>query len=581
MLITDASIVARIRFGLAVLALSVAQVAQAADRPAVRAPHGMVASSSMLASHVGAEILRAGGNAVDAAVATALALAVTHPSAGNLGGGGFMVIRMADGRSEAIDYRETAPAAASRTMYLDDHGEVVRDASTVGYRAVGVPGTVAGLALAIKRFGTLPWAKVVEPARVLAAEGFPIGRDLAQQLASQESRFKPFPETWRIFNRSGHPFTPGETFRQPELATTLGRIESQGPSEFYEGKTAQLIVADMQAHKGLITLDDLRTYHPAERQLLRGTYRGYEVLTMPPPSSGGATLLQMLNVLEGFDLRSLGLGSSAADDLVVEAMRRAFADRAVFFGDPDFGAVPVGALTSKSYAAKQRATIDPAHATPSASIDLHRPSPTESNHTTHFSVVDAAGNAVSNTFTLNLGFGSAATVTGAGFLLNNEMDDFTAKPGVPNAFGLIQGEANAIAPRKRPLSSMTPTIVLKDGRLAMVLGSPGGPTIINSVLEVLVGVIDFGLEPQAAVDYPRFHHQWMPDLVFYEPNGLSPDTQAALAAKGQHLAPTSEFMKKSPYPYLGDVEMVVIDPGSGDRLGASDPRWGDSGSEGY
>ena len=485
-----------IYLGFAVLS----SIARAAERPAVRAPHGMVASSSDLASRVGAEILRGGGNAVDAAVATALALAVTHPSAGNLGGGGFMVIRMADGRSTAIDYRETAPAAASRTLYLDAKGEVIPEASTIGYRAVGVPGTVAGLALALQRYGTLPWVKVVEPARHLADEGFLLSRDLADQLAGQEEKFRAFPESRRIFNRDGRLYREGERLKQPELAATLRRLAKDGPREFYEGETSRRIDADMKAHGGLISLEDLRTYRPAERPLLRGTYRGYEVLTMPPPSSGGATLLQMLNVLEGFDLAALGPGSSAADHLEVEAMRRAFADRALFFGDPDFGAVPVAPLISKGYAKQQRSTIDRAHATPSASIAANRPPPQESNHTTHFSVIDAAGNAVSNTFTLNLGFGSGAVVTGAGFLLNDEMDDFTSKPGVPNAFGLIQGEANAIAPHKRPLSSMTPTVVLKDGQLWAVLGSPGGPTIINSVLEVLLATIDFGMEPQAAVD---------------------------------------------------------------------------------
>ena len=566
-----------IYLGFAVLS----SIARAAERPAVRAPHGMVASSSDLASRVGAEILRGGGNAVDAAVATALALAVTHPSAGNLGGGGFMVIRMADGRSTAIDYRETAPAAASRTLYLDAKGEVIPEASTIGYRAVGVPGTVAGLALALQRYGTLPWVKVVEPARHLADEGFLLSRDLADQLAGQEEKFRAFPESRRIFNRDGRLYREGERLKQPELAATLRRLAKDGPREFYEGETSRRIDADMKAHGGLISLEDLRTYRPAERPLLRGTYRGYEVLTMPPPSSGGATLLQMLNVLEGFDLAALGPGSSAADHLEVEAMRRAFADRALFFGDPDFGAVPVAPLISKGYAKQQRSTIDRAHATPSASIAANRPPPQESNHTTHFSVIDAAGNAVSNTFTLNLGFGSGAVVTGAGFLLNDEMDDFTSKPGVPNAFGLIQGEANAIAPHKRPLSSMTPTVVLKDGQLWAVLGSPGGPTIINSVLEVLLATIDFGMEPQAAVDFPRIHHQWMPDVVFIEPDGRSADSQAALSARGQHVASTRDFMKKTPYPYLGDVEAVFIDPQTHERLGVSDPRGGDSGSEGY
>jgi gamma-glutamyltranspeptidase/glutathione hydrolase len=562
----------------ALLCFAVALLAAPASglsRPAVRGAHGMVASSSDLASEAGVQILKRGGNAVDAAVAVALALAVTHPSAGNLGGGGFMVVRMADGRETAIDYRETAPLAATQKMYLDEAGNVVPEASTVGYRGVGVPGTVAGLALALQKYGTMKWSVVVQPALELARRGFVLSKPLADDLRAQEPRFAKFAESHRIFNRSGRPYAEGERFMQPELAQTLGRLARGGPREFYEGKTAELLVRDMVAHGGLITRADLTGYRAIERKLLHGRYRGYEVLTMPPPSSGGATLLQELNILEGYELQKLPQGSAASLHLELEAMRRAFADRALFFGDPDFVQIPLEALTSRAYAARQRANIDPLKATPSSTIAANRPAPTESDHTTHFTIVDAAGNAVSNTFTLNLAFGSGATVTGAGFLLNDEMDDFTSKPGTPNAFGLIQGEANAIAPRKRPLSSMTPTLLLKDGKLVLALGSPGGPTIINTVLQVLLDVVDFHMELQAAVDAPRVHQQWMPDLVMADRGGLNADTQAALAAMGYAFLPPEKPV------VLGDVEAVMIEPGTSVRLGASDPRGGDSRAVGY
>ena len=553
--------------------LAPASVLAAANDP-VRAPHGMVASSSGEASEAGVEILKSGGNAVDAAVAVALALAVTHPSAGNLGGGGFMLVRMADGRATTIDYREVAPKAASRTMYLDPQGNVIPDLSINGYRAVGVPGTVAGLELALKKYGTRSWAQVSAPAIRLAKKGFVLSKALADELREEAPRFAPFPESRHIWNRDGKFYEEGERFTQPELAKTLERLSKAGPRDFYTGQIASLIDADMKRGGGLVTQDDLAAYTPKEREPLHGTYRGFDVLTMPPPSSGGATLLQELNILELDDLTKLGANGSQADHLIIEAMRRAFADRALYFGDPDFVNVPVAALTSKAYAAKQHATIVADKATPSSAFDMNRKPPVESPHTTHFTVVDAKGNVVSNTFTLNMGFGSGATVEGAGFLLNDEMDDFTSKPGVPNGFGLIQGEANAIAPGKRPLSSMTPTVLLKDGRPYLVLGSPGGPTIINTVLQVILGVVDFHRDVEAAVAAPRLHQQWMPDIVFDEIDGMSPDTERALTSMGYVL-------KQSPWGTMGDCEAVMIEPGTEMRLGASDPRGSDARAVGY
>jgi gamma-glutamyltranspeptidase / glutathione hydrolase len=532
----------------------------------VRARRGMVASSDEIASKVGAEILKRGGNAVDAAVAVGLALAVTWPGAGNIGGGGFMLIRMADGTTTAVDYRERAPAKAHRGIYLDQRGEVLPDASTVGYRAVGVPGTVAGLALALEKYGTMKWRDVVEPARALAAEGFTVSHALAESLRRQDELLGRFPESRRIFLRGGKHYGDGETFPQPEMAETLARLQKDGPREFYEGRTARLISEDVRANGGLISLDDLKNYRAVERRPLRGNYRGYEIITMPPPSSGGAVLIEMLNVLERYDLAAMGHNSSAKYHLLIEVMRRAFADRAEFFGDPDFVKVPVERLTSKGYAAELAKSINVSRATPSARVRRGRPTGHEPRQTTHYSVVDAAGNMVSNTYTLNGEYGSGVTVRGAGFLLNNEMDDFTAKPGSPNKFGLIQGEANAIAPGKRPLSSMTPTVVLKDGRPFLVVGTEGGPTIITQVLQVLINVIDHEMNLQQAVNAPRLHHQWLPDVVKYEPYGVAPEVMAALKRKGHRF----ELHADSPYP--GDVEGIMIEPGTAMRLGASDPR---------
>ena len=541
-------------------------IQKAASREPARARQGMVAATTEIASRVGVEIMQHGGNAVDAAVAVGLALAVTWPSAGNIGGGGFMMIRRANVDTEIIDYRERAPLSASRDMYLDKDGNVIKGASTVGYRAVGVPGTIAGLSMALKRHGKLKWADVVEPARRLAAEGFPITYHLARSLRGSEKLLKQFPDSNRIFLRDGKLFDEGERLIQPDLAETFARLKEKGPREFYEGRTAELIAADMKANGGLITEKDLKEYEPTIRKPLIGSYRGYEIVTMPPPSSGGTALLEMLNILEHYNLAYSGPGSSDTVHLMIEAQRRAFADRAEFMGDADFVKVPVEGLTAKKYAAELAQTIDPDHATPSSKIRAGKPVGTESTETTHFTVIDAEGNVVTNTYTLNGGYGSGATARGTGVLLNNEMDDFTSKPGVPNAYGLLQSENNAIAPRKRPLSAMTPTIVLKDGKVWFAIGSPGGPTIINTVLQVIVNVIDFGMNIQQAIDAPRFHHQWMPDRIQFEPMGINRDTRAALERKGHTFADKPGNM--------GDAEGIMIDAKTGMRLGASDPRSG-------
>jgi len=539
---------------------------RAASREPARARHGMVASTSEIASRVGVEIMQRGGNAIDAAVAVGLALAVTWPSAGNIGGGGFMMIRRANGDTEIIDYRERAPLAATRDMYLYKDGNVIKGASTVGYKAVGVPGTVAGLSLALKRHGKLKWADVIEPARKLAAEGFTISYHLARSLRAAEKLLKQFPDSNHIFLRDGKLYEEGERLVQPELSETLARLKEKGPREFYEGRTAQLIAEGMKANGGLITEKDLKEYEATIRKPLTGSYRGYEIVTMPPPSSGGTALLEMLNILENYNLAYSGPGSSDTIHLLVESQRRAFADRAEFMGDADFVKVPVEGLISKKYATELAQTIDPDHATPSAKTRAGKPMGAESTETTHFTVIDGEGNVVTNTYTLNGGYGSGATARGTGVLLNNEMDDFTSKPGVPNAYGLLQSENNAIAPRKRPLSAMTPTIVLKDGKVWFAIGSPGGPTIINTVLQVIINVVDFGMNIQQAIDAPRFHHQWMPDRIQFELLGINRDTRAALERKGHVFAEKPGNM--------GDAEGVMIDPKTGMRLGASDSRSG-------
>jgi gamma-glutamyltranspeptidase / glutathione hydrolase len=546
-----------------------------ASRPPVRGKNGMVSSVSEIASQIGVDILKRGGNAVDAAVAVGLALAIVWPSAGNLGGGGFMVIRLAGGKATVIDYREMAPAAAHRNVYLDDKGNYIKESSTYGHRAAAVPGTVAGLAYALEKYGKLSWADVAEPARKLAADGFPVWYQLERSLKNASEGLSRSPETERIFLRDGKPYETGEIFKQPELAAVFERMIKDGPREFYQGETANLIEASMKRAgngKPWMTVEDLKNYKPVEREPLRSKYRGHEIITMPPPSSGGVALIQMLNILERYDLKSMGAGSSKAIHLMVEAMRRAFADRAHYLGDPDFVKVPVAGLTSTKYADKLAKTIGLTRASESRKIDHGDPLPHESEETTHFTVVDKDGNVVSNTYTINDSFGNKITVEGAGFLLNNEMDDFAPKPGSPNFYRLIQGEANAVAARKRPLSSMTPTIVLKDDKVWFAVGSPGGPTIINTVMQVIINIIDHGMNVQHAIDYPRVHHQWMPDEIRYEPFGLSPDTINKLKEMGHKFQESPRNM--------GDAQAVMIEDKTGVRLGGTDSRL-DGRSVGY
>ncbi len=524
---------------------------------------GCVVAAEPRAAAIGLDVLKAGGNAVDAAVATALALAVTHPEAGNLGGGGFMIVRMADGRTAAIDFRERAPSKADRDMYLDAHGDVDHDRSQWGALAGGVPGSPGGLALALDRFGSMPLAEVAAPAILLARDGFEVGPFLARDLDATRSRFARFPSSQAVFWRDGRPLREGERLVQTDLAGTLARFAAGGFDGFYRGETAKRFAAAIQAAGGVTTEDDLAAYEPKLRDVLRGTYRGYEILAMPPPSSGGVALLEMLNVLEAYDLGAAGFGSARTLHWTIEAMRRAYADRARWLGDPDHWQVPVAGLVSKDYATKLRATIDPDKVVP---VEPGRPpGAKESDDTTHFSIVDADGNAVSCTTTINSTFGSGLVVDGLGFLLNNEMDDFSAKPGVPNQFGLVGGEANAIQPGKRPLSSMTPIIVEKDGKLRFVLGSPGGGRIINTVLQVLLDVVDHGMPLEDAVRAPRIHQQWKPETTFWERTAISPDTRAILESMGHTFA-------KRPR-HIGRCQAVEV-RADGLRIGVSDPRSG-------
>jgi gamma-glutamyltranspeptidase/glutathione hydrolase len=499
-----------------------------------RARHVMVVSGDPLATDVGVKILKDGGNAVDAAVAVGFALSVTYPYAGNLGGGGFMLIRFADGRSTFIDFRERAPAKASRDMYLDPQGNPTRE-SVEGWRASGVPGTVRGFELAQKKYGRAKWHALVTPAIELAFKGFRASYPFVSQIQSAHNLASD-PESKRIFLR---PVEPGDTFTQPDLARTLQRVAESGAKDFYEGETARLIADAMAKNGGLITMEDLKNYAAVERAPLTGKYRDYGVITAPPPSSGGIGLLQMMGMLESSGYEKPGAGSAASIHYMTEAMRRFFADRSQYMGDPDFVKVPVAGLLDPAYIQKRRASIDPDRATSSAQVFPGKPAGAEGSETTHFDVVDAEGNAVAVTYTLNDGFGNGITVPGAGFLLNDEMDDFSAKPGSANMFGLVQGEANAIQPGRRPLSAMTPTILTRDGKLFMVVGSPGGPRIITSVLQVILDVVDFGMNIQDAVDFPRFHHQWIPDQISME-FGFSPDTIALLETRGYKVDPLSQ-----------------------------------------
>ncbi len=518
--------------GMTVLAAGAALVVTTlgASTQPVTARHGMVVASEPQATAIGRDVLRLGGSAIDAAVATAFALAVTYPSAGNIGGGGFIVYRPAIGEPVTYDFREAAPARASAEMFLVD-GEYDRDRHHDSHVAVGVPGTVAGLHLAWSEYGRLPWRRLVEPAIALAHDGFIVSHALADSLATVLPKLARYPASMSQYSNEGVPYQPGDRLRQPYLARTLERIADQGPPGFYSGRTAELVEAEMEANGGLITQADLGTYRPQRRAPIQGTYRGHGIISMPPSSTGGMALVQILNILEGYDLAVSGFGSAETVHLMTEAMRRAFADRARYVGDPDFNpAMPMALLISKSYAEQLRATIriDRASASSPTSFEW----PAEGQETTHVSVVDADRQAVSLTYTLEQSYGSKIVVSGAGFLLNNEMGDFNAAPGLTDSVGLIGTEPNLAAPGKRMASSMTPTIVTKDGKLLLVTGSPGGRTIINTVLQTIVNVIDFEMNIQEAIDAPRFHHQWLPDQISYERNGLSPDTIALLESRG-------------------------------------------------
>jgi gamma-glutamyltranspeptidase / glutathione hydrolase len=562
-------------------------------KEAVRASRGMVATDEPLGSQAGVEILKRGGNAVDAAVAVAFALAVVEPAAGNIGGGGFMLVRLADGRSNFFDYREVAPGKATRNMYIGGDGKLIPNddvrSSVIGYRSVAVPGTVAGLELALKTYGTLKLADVMEPAIQLAENGFPVSEKLAHEFVEEKKNLEKFAFSRHIFLNDGKMLHAGDTLRQPELAATLKRIAKNGAAEFYTGDTAHVLVDDVTKNGGLITLEDLANYKPRTRRVLSAQYsakdrhgsaHSWDVLTSPPPSSGGVAIIEALNMLQGTPLK--GWDDVESVHTVAETMRRVFADRAAYLADPDYSRVPVAGLTSSCYAKERAATIDPRQATPSKDVKAGTPhecaaaadadlTPTtvslnDGPHTTHFSVVDAAGNAIASTYTLNDSYGSHVT-SPAGFLLNDEMDDFTTQPGVPNAlFGLIQSEANAIAPGHRPLSSMTPTILLRDGKLSFVTGSPGGPTIISSTLLSVINWMRLGMEAQAAINAPRFHHQWMPDVILMEQN-FSEAVEKALQGQGYATKRRG---------HIGLVNAIGIDPRNGERMGAADPR--DNGS---
>ncbi|HUB13988.1 MAG TPA: gamma-glutamyltransferase [Acetobacteraceae bacterium] len=553
---------------LPLLLLLATRTVQAADLPATEAEHGMVVTAQRLASEVGADILRQGGNAIDAAVAIGYAEAVVNPCCGNIGGGGFLVAHLADGRDVFLDFRETAPAAATRDMYLDATGNVIPGASLHGWRAVAVPGTVLGLDTALARFGTLARSVVMAPAIRLAREGFVLTRFDADILHRGTATFRSNPQLARIFLRpDGAPLQPGDRLVQPQLAATMQAIAAGGPDAFYRGDIPHAVAAASHAAGGIITAADFASYRVAQAAPISCAYRGYVFLAAPPPSSGGVTLCEILQVLQGYDMRALGFHSAASVHVMVEAMRHAYFDRNTYLGDPAFVTDPLSWLLSAGHAAEIRAAIGP-HATPSRDLATGI-APHEQRETTHFSVVDQAGNAVSVTYTLNGGFGAGVMAGDTGFLLNDEMDDFTTRAGVANLYGLVQGQANAIAPGKRPLSSMAPTIVLHDGRVFLVLGSPGGSRIISIVLETALNIIDYGMAPQEAVDAPRLHHQWLPDTIFAEPYALSPDTEALLRTMGYHIT------QQTPWGAAELIEVAPPQPGvaglasSGDDAAAS------------
>jgi gamma-glutamyltranspeptidase/glutathione hydrolase len=519
----------------------------------------MVVAQEPVAVDIGVKVLRSGGNAIDAAVAVAFALAVTHPSAGNIGGGGFILARFADGRATFIDFRERAPRSASRNMYLDEAGNLTEQ-SRIGWRAAGVPGTVRGLEYAHRKYGSKPWLELVQPAAELATFGIQLSYAEARSICSARKLLERFPESRKTFINGERCYEADQVLIQPDLGKTLSRIATEGAGDFYEGETARILAEEMKANGGEVTLEDLKAYAAVEREPLKGNYKGYDIITAPPPSSGGVGMLQMMAMLEGSGYEKAGAGSAAATHFAAEVMRRYYADRAKYLGDPDFVKIPVRGLLSKPYNAMLRSTINPDKITPSDTLSPGDAPAYESEETTHLNVIDAQGNAVALTYTINGGFGNGVTVPRLGFLLNNEMDDFAAKPGEPNMFGLVQGEANAIAPMKRPLSSMTPTIVLKDNKLFMVLGAPGGSRIITGVTQVLLNVLDFGMTVQQAVDQPRFHHQWKPDKLFLE-RGFSPDTKALLQQRGHTIEETSS---------VASVEAILV--GDGWLQGAQNGR---------
>ena len=538
----------------------------------VRAQNGMVASVDALATQVGVDILRQGGNAVDAAVAVGFALAVTHPQAGNLGGGGFMLLRTASGRATAIDFREMAPGRASRDMFLDQQGNADSKLSLTSHLASGTPGSVAGFALAAQKYGTLPLSTLLAPAIKLAREGYIVNDALADDLKTYGKEvLLSHPNSKAIFFKpDGTPWQKGDRLVQKNLAHSLQLIAQQGPDAFYKGAIADEIASEMAQHGGLIGKADLAAYRAVERKPVSGTYRGYEVFSMPPPSSGGIHIVQILNILENFDLAKMGFGSADAMQVIAEAEKYAYADRSEYLGDPDFVKVPWQALTSKAYAKSIAQQINIEKARPSSEIKPGKLEPYESNQTTHFSVVDKQGTAVAVTYTLNTNFGSGIVAGNSGILLNNEMDDFSAKPGTPNVYGLVGGEANAVQPAKRPLSSMSPTIVAKGGKTWLVTGSPGGSRIITTVLQMVVNSIDFGMNVAEATNAPRFHHQWLPEQLRVE-KGFSPDTLRLLENKGQHV---------KVLPAMGSTQSIMIGP-DGTLYGASDPRTPGDLSAGY
>jgi gamma-glutamyltranspeptidase/glutathione hydrolase len=557
-------------------AAALAQVAPVSRPPeippaqSIHARNGIVAAQESRAARIGVEILDRGGNAVDAAVAVGFALAVTYPRAGNIGGGGFMVIHLAKtGQDVTIDYRETAPAAATATMFLDTSGEPDPKKSRDSALSVGVPGTVAGLALAREKYGSgkLSLADLIEPAITLARNGVDVVDDIADTLPSAQQRIARWHSSAPVFlNSDGTVLAPGQDLLQPDLAATLHTIARDGPKGFYEGPVAEKLVTAIRKAGGIMTVDDLKNYRAIERVPLRGTYRGYDIVSMPPPSSGGVHLIEMLNILEGYDLAKLNRDESL--HVMIEAMKRAYADRAVFMGDPDAIKMPVAGLTSKKYATSLRAQIGQ-RATPSAEIRAGKPADFEGRNTTHFSIIDRDGNAVSNTYTLNFSYGLGLVAEGTGVLLNNELDDFTSKPGTANAYGLVGYDANLPGPGKRPLSSMTPTIVLKDGKPFLITGSPGGSRIITAVLQIIVNAIDFHMPIDQAVSAPRLHHQWQPDEVYVEP-GFAPEVLEALAKRGHNVVPT---------PSYSSTNSIEITPGG--YIGAADRRTRGSLAAGY